>query len=147
MDIRRTGLTGGLVALAAAGILFWGLRSLAIILAPLAVAMVITIAILPLPGWFTKKGVKPGLALVMTILAVVGVLALVALVTIGSIGKLAGYLPSYAANLSNQTSAVEPSATAQSGSPASLLGISAPITATANLQASTAVCRTSSSPG
>lgn len=144
MDIKRAGLTGGLVALAAAVIIFWGLRSLAFILAPLAMAMVITIAILPLPGWFVKKGVKPGLALILTILAVVGVLALVAFVTIGSIGKLAGFLPSYAANLSQQTSAVEPSGTT-GPSLASLLGISAPITVTTAIQASTALTSTASS--
>jgi predicted PurR-regulated permease PerM len=109
MNIAKTGMMGALMAAAAAVIIFWGVRSLAFILAPLAMAMVITIAILPLPGWFTKKGVKPGLALILTILAVVGVLALVAFITIASIGKLAGYLPSYAANLSTQTSAVEPS--------------------------------------
>ena len=94
MDIKKTGMLGALMAVAAAVIIFWGVRSLAFILAPLAMAMVITIAILPLPGWFTKKGVKPGLALILTILAVVGVLALVAFITIASIGKLAGYLPS-----------------------------------------------------
>ena len=73
MDIKKTGMMGALTAVAAAVIIFWGVRSLAFILAPLAMAMVITIAILPLPGWFTKKGVKPGLALILTILAVVGV--------------------------------------------------------------------------
>ena len=109
MDIKKTGMTGGLTAVAAAVIIFWGVRSLAFILAPLAMAMVITIAILPFPGWLTKKGVKPGLALILTILAVVGVLALIAFIMIGSIGKLAGYLPSYAANMSTQTSAAEPS--------------------------------------
>ena len=111
MDIKKTGMMGALMAVAAAVIIFWGVRSLAFILAPLAMAMVITIAILPLPGWFTKKGVKPGLALILTILSVVGVMALVAFITIASIGKLAGYLPTYAANLSMQTSAVEPSST------------------------------------
>ncbi len=142
MDIKKTGMMGALVAVAAAVIIFWGVRSLAFILAPLAMAMVITIAILPLPGWFVKKGAKPGLALILTILAVVGVLALVALITIGSIGKLAGYLPTYAANLSMQTSAVEsPAGTSLS----SLLGLSMPVTVTSTIQSSSAVTSTASS--
>ena len=145
MDIKKTGMMGALMAVAAAVIIFWGVRSLAFILAPLAMAMVITIAILPLPGWFTKKGVKPGLALILTILAVVGVIALVAFITIASIGKLAGYLPTYAANLSMQTSAVEPSSTGSASGLAALIGASAPVTATSTIQASTAVTSTAGS--
>jgi predicted PurR-regulated permease PerM len=141
MDIRKTGLTGALVAVAAAIIIFWGVRSLAFILAPLAMAMVITIAILPLPGWFVKKGVKPGLALILTIFAVVGALALVAFITIASIGKLAGYLPTYAANLSNQTSAVESSG---GKSLSSLLSTALPVTVTTSIQSSAPVTATAS---
>ena len=107
MDIKKSGLTGALVAVAAAVIIFWGLRSLAFILAPLAMAMVITIAILPLPGWFIKKGVKPGLALILTFVAVVGALALIAFVTIASVGKLVGFLPTYGVALPTQTSLAE----------------------------------------
>jgi predicted PurR-regulated permease PerM len=131
---------GGLVAVAAAVIIFWGLRSLAFILAPLAMAMVITIAILPMPGWLRQKGVKPGLALILTILAVVGVLALVVFITIASMGKLAGYLPTYAANLSMQTSSLE----SIGASLASLIQTSAPITTTAAIQASAPVTTTAS---
>ena len=138
MDIKKTGLMGALVAVAAAIIIFWGVRSLAFILAPLAMALVITIAILPLPGWFSKKGAKPGLALILTILTVVGVMAGIGLITTVSIGKLAGYLPSYAANLSMQTSSAGTSLS-------SLLGASIPVTTTATLQASTVVMPTSSS--
>ncbi len=145
MDIKKTGMLGALMAVAAAVIIFWGVRSLAFILAPLAMAMVITIAILPLPGWFTKKGVKPGLALILTILSVVGVIALVAFITIASIGKLAGYLPTYAANLSMQTSAVEPSSTGSASGLAALIGATAPVTATSTIQASTAVTSTTGS--
>ncbi len=141
MDKRAPSLTGGLVAVAAAVIIFWGLRSLAFILAPLAMAMVITIAILPMPGWLRNKGVKPGLALVLTILTVVGVLALVAFVTFASLAKLAGYLPTYAANLSMQTSSVE----STGGSLASLIGASVPVTATAALQATGSVTGTTAS--
>ena len=145
MDIKKTGMMGALISVAAAVIIFWGVRSLAFILAPLAMAMVITIAILPLPGWFTKKGLKPGLALILTILAVVGVIALVALITIASVGKLAGYLPTYAANLSTQTSAVEPASTGSASGLAARIGISLPVTATSTIQGSTVVTSTAGS--
>jgi AI-2 transport protein TqsA len=141
MEKRMPALGGGLVAVAAAVIIFWGLRSLAFILAPLAMATVITIAILPMPGWLRKKGVKPGLALVLTILAVVGVLAFVVFITIASMGKLAGYLPTYAANLSMQTSRLE----SIGASVAPLIQTSAPVTTTAAIQATAPVTTTASS--
>jgi predicted PurR-regulated permease PerM len=144
MDIKKTGMMGALTAVAAAVIIFWGVRSLAFILAPLAMAMVITIAIMPFPGWLTKKGVKPGLALILTILAVVGVLALIAFIMIGSIGKLAGLLPSYAANMSTQTAATAASQNAVSTALASLLGSSVPVTTTAAIQASVPMTSTAS---
>lgn len=104
MDLKKVSVSGGLVAVAAVIIIFWGVRSLAFILAPLLMAMVITIAILPLPGWFVKKGMKPGLALILTILVVVAILGLTGLVVIGSIGKLTGMLPTYTASLATQPS-------------------------------------------
>jgi AI-2 transport protein TqsA len=140
---RIPSVGGGLVAVAAAVIIFWGLRSLAFILAPLAMAMVITIAILPMPGWLTKKGVKPGLSLVLTILAVVGLLGAVVLFTIASLGKLSGYLPSYSADLATQTSSLE----SLGASLGSLINTSTPITSTAALQASLPVTATTSSLG
>jgi AI-2 transport protein TqsA len=138
MEKRVPSVGGGLVAVAAAVIIFWGLRSLAFILAPLAMAMVITIAILPMPGWLRKKGVKPGLALVLTILAVVGVLGLVVLFTVASLGKLAGYLPTYAANLSMQTSSLE----SLGASLAPIIQTSVPVSSTGALQATAALTGT-----
>jgi AI-2 transport protein TqsA len=104
MDTKRLGLSGGLVAMAAVVIIFWGVRSLAFILTPLLVAMVITICILPLPGRLTKRGMKPGLALILTILLVVAVLALTCFVVLASVGMLAGLLPTYTSNLAAQAS-------------------------------------------
>src|SRR4029078_9059454 len=59
---RAPGPYRGLVSIAAAVIIFWGLRSLSFILAPLLMAMVITIAIVPLPGRFMTHGTKSGVA-------------------------------------------------------------------------------------
>src|SRR3954452_25463053 len=102
VDARLPGLYRGLVSIAAAVIVFWGVRSLSFILAPLLMAMVITIAIVPLPGRFMKMGMKSGLALICPILIVVGALALTFFVVLGSLGKLSGLLPSYSADLAAQ---------------------------------------------
>jgi AI-2 transport protein TqsA len=133
MDTKRPSLTSGLVAVAAVMIIFWGVRSLAFILAPLLMAMVITIAILPLPGWLAKKGVKPGLALILTILAVVGVLGATCLLVIASLGKLAGLLPSYTASMAAQPVPLTSSVAATGTAPA--LESSPAVTTTSPIQA------------
>jgi AI-2 transport protein TqsA len=133
MDTKRPSLTSGLVAVAAVMIIFWGVRSLAFILAPLLMAMVITIAILPLPGWLARKGVKPGLALVLTILAVVGVLGATCLLVIASLGKLAGLLPSYTASMAAQPVPLTSSVAATGTAPA--LESSPAVTTTSPIQA------------
>src|SRR4051812_39235428 len=97
IEARMPGLYQGIVSIAASVIIFWGVRSLSFILAPLLMAMVITIAIVPLPGRFMKRGMKSGMALIITILVVVGIMALTFFVVIGSLGKLSGLLPSYSA--------------------------------------------------
>src|SRR5512136_1465305 len=112
MDLKKVSLSGGLVAVAAVMIIFWGIRSLAFILTPLLVAMVITICILPLPGRLMKKGLKPGLALIVTILLVVAILALTCFTVVASVGKLAGLLPTYTASLAAQPSLLAPSSAA-----------------------------------
>ena len=131
MDLKKMSLGGGLVAVAAVMIIFWGVRSLAFILTPLLVAMVITICILPLPGRLMKRGMKPGLALILTILLVVAVLALTCFVVIASVGKLAGLLPTYTASLATQPLPLDAS---------SVTGAAAQ---TAPIQASTTVTSTS----
>jgi predicted PurR-regulated permease PerM len=100
LEARMPGIYRGVVSVAAAVIVFWGVRSLSFILAPLLMAMVITIAVVPLPGRLMKRGMKSGMALVLTILTVVGVLALTFFVVVGSLGKLSGLLPTYSADFS-----------------------------------------------
>jgi AI-2 transport protein TqsA len=131
MDLKKISLSGGLVAVAAVMIILFGIRSLAFILTPLLVAMVITICILPLPGRFMKRGMKPGLALILTILLVVAVLALTCFVVVASVGKLAGMLPTYTANLATQPT------------PFGASSASTATTGTSPIQASTTVTTTS----
>jgi predicted PurR-regulated permease PerM len=134
MDLKKVSLSGGLVAVAAVMIIFWGIRSLAFILTPLLVAMVITICILPLPGKLMKKGMKPGLALILTILIVVAVLALVCFIVIASVGKLAGLLPTYTASLAAQPSPLPPSPISTATSGTSPIQASATVTTTSFIQ-------------
>jgi AI-2 transport protein TqsA len=134
MDLKKLSLSGGLVAVAAVMIILFGIRSLAFILTPLLVAMVITICILPLPGRLIKKGMKPGLALILTILIVVGVLALTCFVVIASVGKLAGLLPTYTANLAAQPSLLSPSPAPTPTAQTSPIQASATVTSTSLIQ-------------
>jgi len=115
-------------------IIFWGIRSLAFILTPLLVAMVITICILPLPGRLMKRGMKPGLALILTILIVVAVLALTCFIVIASVGKLAGLLPTYTANLAAQPSLLGPSSASTATSQTSPIQASTAVTPTGLIQ-------------
>jgi AI-2 transport protein TqsA len=130
VDLKKISLSGGLVAVAAVMIIFWGVRSLAFILTPLLVAMVITICILPLPGRLMKKGMKPGLALILTILIVVAVLALTCFIVVASVGKLAGLLPTYTANLAAQPGLINPSASSTATTQASPIQASTTVTPT-----------------
>jgi AI-2 transport protein TqsA len=130
MDTRKISLSGGLVAVAAVMIILFGIRSLAFILTPLLVAMVITICILPLPGRFMKRGMKPGLALILTILLVVAVLALTCFIVVASVGKLAGMLPTYTANLATQPTLLGTSSTSTATSGTSPIQASTTVTST-----------------
>jgi predicted PurR-regulated permease PerM len=130
MDIKKASLGGGLIALAAVVIIYWGVQSLAFILTPLLVAMVITICILPLPGRLAKRGMKPGLALILTILLVVAVLALTCFIVVASAGKLAGLLPTYTANLAMQGSSLAASSASTTASQTSPIQASTTVTAT-----------------
>jgi predicted PurR-regulated permease PerM len=134
MDLKKISLSGGLVAVAAVMIILFGIRSLAFILTPLLVALVITICILPLPGRFMKRGMKPGLALILTILLVVAVLAITCFVVIASVGKLAGLLPSYTANLAAQPSSLTASSGAVATTQPSPIQATTTVTSTSLIQ-------------
>ncbi|HSN77131.1 MAG TPA: AI-2E family transporter [Anaerolineae bacterium] len=87
-----------LVSLAAICILLFGIRATAPILNPILLAMVITITVLPIPGYLTRRGLPGWLALVLTILVVVLLMALVIATVFFSVTKLATELPTYLAD-------------------------------------------------
>lgn len=102
MDRGRGSIGWLLVVIAAGFIIFWGIQSASFILAPLLTAMVITIALQPVPLWLTKKGMHPSLALILTIVVVIGVLAGVFLLMLASASRLLTLLPTYGTDLATQ---------------------------------------------
>jgi len=76
------------VVIAAVFLIIWGVRSMAGILNPILLALVITISLLPVPTALMKRGVKSGYALLITILLVVLVLVLIAWLVLVSLAQL-----------------------------------------------------------
>ena len=66
-----------LVGLASVFIIISGIQNLAFILNPILLSIVITIALIPVPGWFARRGVPGWLSLVLTFVLVLGFIGLV----------------------------------------------------------------------
>jgi predicted PurR-regulated permease PerM len=81
----------------------FGIRGTAPILNPILLAVVITIAMLPLPQKLIQRGMPGWLALVLTVLAVVGGLVLVLGLIIAGVYRLSLQLPLYAENIATRT--------------------------------------------
>jgi AI-2 transport protein TqsA len=94
-----------LVGAAAIFVILFGIRGSASILNPIFLAVVITITVLPIPGWLTRRSVPGWLALVLTILVVVMLLGLVILTVFFSVTKLSVELPTYMAEATQQVAA------------------------------------------
>jgi AI-2 transport protein TqsA len=92
------------LAIASVFVILFGVRALATILNPILLAIVITITVLPLPGWLSKRGVPGWLALVLTILLVAAILGLVILTVVLSVSRLSVQLPAYVVDGTNQLS-------------------------------------------
>ena len=97
MDNPSNRLVIYLVALASIFVVMFGIRETASIINPILLASVITIAVLPIPGKLTKRGLPGWLALLLTILAVVLLLALVMATIFFSVTQLSIALPTYMA--------------------------------------------------
>jgi predicted PurR-regulated permease PerM len=95
-----------LLALASLFIIIFGIQATAPILNPILLAAVITIAVLPLPGKFMKRGLPGWLGLVLTVVIVVGVMVLVMLLVVGGISRLGLLLPTYAQSIAQRSAEV-----------------------------------------
>jgi predicted PurR-regulated permease PerM len=82
-----------LVGLASVFIIIAGIRDLSFILNPILLAVVITITVIPLPGWFAKHGAPGWLSLVLTFLVVLGMIGLVLLLVFVGMAQLAEVVP------------------------------------------------------
>lgn len=102
MDNLSSRLVLYLVGAASVFIILAGFRDLAPILNPVLLALVITVTVLPVPGWLTRRGVPGWASLVLTILLVVLILALVIATVFLSITSLFRELPAYLASASTQ---------------------------------------------
>ncbi len=85
-----------LIALACLFIIMFGIRASAAIINPILLAVIITIAVLPLPTKLKQKGMSGRVALLLTILLVVGVMLAVILLFVGGIYRLTLEIPNYA---------------------------------------------------
>lgn len=77
-----------IITAAAVFVVIWGVQNLAGIINPILLALVITIAMLPVPRWLIKRGVPTWLALILTILVVVLVLLALGWMVLVSLGSL-----------------------------------------------------------
>ncbi len=83
-----------LVGVASVFIIISGIQNLAFILNPILLSLVITIALIPVPGWLARRGVPGWLSLVLTFVIVLGFIGLVLLLVFFGLARLAEVLPS-----------------------------------------------------
>ena len=92
------------VGFASIFIILFGVRASASIINPILLATVITITVLPLPSYLSKRGIPGWLSLVLSILMVALILGLVIGTVFFSVSKLSTELPAYLAEGSAQAS-------------------------------------------
>ena len=88
-----------LIGLASVFIIIAGIQDLAFILNPILLSVVITIALIPVPGWFALRGLPGWLSLVLTFVLVLGFIGLVLLLVFFGLAQLAEVLPSVQAGV------------------------------------------------
>ncbi len=106
-----------LVGVASIFIIIGGIRQLAFILNPLLLSVVITITLIPLPGWFAKRGVPGWMSLVLTFIIVLATLGLVLLIVFVGMAQLTEVIPAL------RLTAAQDAATAAVDDSMELLGV------------------------
>jgi predicted PurR-regulated permease PerM len=95
-----------LVGLASVFIIVAGIRDLAFILNPILLSIVITITVIPLPGWFARRGLPGWLSLVLTFVVVLGMVGLVLLLLFVGMAQLGDVVPALRRAAAGDTAAV-----------------------------------------
>ena len=85
-----------LIAGACLFIIMFGIKATAIIINPILLSVIITIAVLPLPTKLKQRGMSGRVALLLTIVLVIGVMLAVILLFVGGIYRLTLEIPNYA---------------------------------------------------
>lgn len=88
-----------LIGLACTFIIISGIQNLAVILNPILLSIVITIALIPLPGWFSRRGVPGWLSLVLTFVVVLAFIGVVLLLVFFGLAELSKVLPTIRAEV------------------------------------------------
>jgi AI-2 transport protein TqsA len=98
VSLRATLPRGLVVLLGAAAIVVVaaGIRSVAWLIGPAFLALIIVIAVAPVQNWFRRRGLPRWLVTLVLVVAVEGVMLLLALAIVISIARLATALPQYA---------------------------------------------------
>jgi AI-2 transport protein TqsA len=104
LNEQRGRLLYFIVGAASVFIILWGIRSLANVLNPILLALVITITVLPMPAWFQKKKLPGWVAIGLTILVVLIILVMVIGTVVLSISRLSTSIPQYIAQANNNQS-------------------------------------------
>jgi predicted PurR-regulated permease PerM len=84
-----------------------GIKSFSGILAPTFLALMLTVAVNPLPAWLRGKGLPGWAAVTVALLAVYGILFVLVMSIVVSVARLATLLPSYADKLDDQIGNVQ----------------------------------------
>jgi predicted PurR-regulated permease PerM len=95
-----------LVGLASVFIIIAGIRDLAFILNPILLSLVITITVIPLPGWLARRGLPGWLSLVLTFVVVLGMVGLVLLLLFVGMAQLGDVIPALRRAAASDTAAV-----------------------------------------
>ncbi len=101
-----------IVVAAAVIVVIWGIRGLSPILNPILLAAVITITLLPVPKALEKRGLKSGLALLLTIALVVVFVVGFSWVVLASISSMEPEVPSLSEGFQSQSETLAGSADA-----------------------------------
>ncbi|MDJ0395133.1 AI-2E family transporter [Rhodococcus sp. G-MC3] len=100
---------GVIVLLGSAGLVITiaGARAFANVLGPVLLALMLTVAVHPLPNWLRRKGVPNAVAVVAAVLAVWAVLGVLVVSLVVSVAQLSSLLPTYADRLDELVANVE----------------------------------------
>lgn len=109
-ELTNQRLGYSLIVAAAVIIVIWGIRGLAGILNPILLAAVITITLLPVPLALEKRGMKSGLALVLTIVVVVLFIIGFAWLVLASVSNMNVDLPDFTDSYQAQSESIDPRA-------------------------------------